>query len=181
MSFLSAFEHTVGIEGRYSNDATDRGGETMYGITVRVARANGYNDEMREMPLSVAKAIYKLQYWDLLKLDEVNEMSEAVAFELFDTAVNMGVSTSGEFLQRALNVLNLSGSIYQDMKVDGVVGPVTVAALRELLRKRGKPGAVVMCNMLNSLQGCRYISIAERDQSQEKFEFGWFANRVTID
>lgn len=180
MSFETAFQRTVGIEGKFSNNPADRGGPTMYGITERVARANGYDGDMSAMPLLTAQYIYKVQYWDVLRLDDVNALSPAIAEELFDTSVNCGVGTSGKFLQRSLNVFNQQGRDYGDLNVDGVVGPVTVADLKAYLDKRGKLGEQVMLRALNALQGVRYIEIAEKDPTQETFEFGWFANRVTI-
>jgi len=177
-SFDSAFRHTVGIEGGYSNHAADRGGETKYGITARVARANGYGGPLRDLPLETARAIYKTQYWDTLNLDAVSELSEMIAGEMFDTSVNMGVGVAARFLQRALNVSNRDGKDFPDMDVDGVIGPVTVAALDEYLERRGAQGELVLIRLLDGLQAVRYIEIAERDPSQEAFIFGWILNRV---
>lgn len=173
--FDSAFERTVGIEGGYSNRAADRGGPTKYGITERVARAHGYLGDMRDLPLSTAKMIYLEGYWRLLRLDEVERASWPIAAELFDTGVNMGVGVAGQFLQRALNALADAG-----LKVDGVLGPVTTAALRGYLAKRGGEGEVVMLRALNALQGARYIEITEHDQSQEANAYGWLRQRVAI-
>ena len=54
-AFDKAFDHTVGKEGGYSNHPSDRGGETMWGITIAVARDYGYSGNMREMPVETAK------------------------------------------------------------------------------------------------------------------------------
>jgi typhoid toxin secretion A len=40
-------------------------------------------------------------------------------------------------------------------------------------------GASVMFKALNSLQGVRYIEIAENNPSQETFTVGWFDKRVS--
>lgn len=179
-AFDPAFEHTVGIEGGYSDHPADRGGPTKFGITERVARANGYAGPMRDMPLDVAKAIYRRQYWDLLRLDEIAAVSAPIAAELFDTGVNAGTNTAGLFLQRCLNVLNRQGLDYQDLLADGAVGPKTIAALIAFVQKRGVAGHRVLLTMLNCLQGAKYVEIAERNASQEAFVYGWIANRVTI-
>ena len=58
MSFDTEFQRVVLIEGGYSDNPLDSGGKTKYGITEAVARAYGYTGEMRDLPLSVARAIY---------------------------------------------------------------------------------------------------------------------------
>jgi len=178
MSFENAFKKTVGVEGGYSNNPNDTGGETMWGVTKRVALANGYYGEMKDMPISVAEGIYKSQYWDINKLDSINAISESIAEEMFDTGVNMGVAVAGKFLQRALNVLNREGKDFKDIAVDGVVGPVTVACLKEFIDFRKDNGIKVIMALLNAQQGVRYIELAEKREANEEFEFGWVLQRV---
>lgn len=179
-AFNRAFNDLLGIEGGFSDDKHDRGGRTRFGVTEAVARANGYQGEMKDLPVEVAHKIYRAQYWDLLRLDEIAAISEAVAGELFDTAVNCGVGIAGRFLQRALNAFNRMGADYPDVTIDGVVGPMTVSAFKGFMCRRAKDsGEGVMLCALNSLQGERYIAIAEADHSQETFAFGWYRARVS--
>jgi lysozyme family protein len=178
----AAFDHSIkevlAAEGGYVNDPRDSGGETNFGITVAVARAFGFTGPMRDMTRDQAKAIYKARFWDALRLDDISALSEAIAIELFDTAVNQGTGRAGEYLQRALNVLNNGGQMYRDIPVDGRVGPMTVACLREYLGNRGVRGELVLCRALNSLQGAFYITLAEQRAKDEAFVFGWLLNRV---
>src|SRR5690625_2900639 len=51
-------DDTIRVEGAYSNNPADKGGETMYGITVSVARANGYSGPMANMPRAVDERSY---------------------------------------------------------------------------------------------------------------------------
>lgn len=176
--FADAFAHVFGIEGDFSDDKDDKGGATRFGITERVARAHGYEGPMDKLPVDIARAIYRQAYWDIQKLDHVADLSYPIALELFDTGVNMGVGVAGSFLQRALNALNDRQSIYADMTVDGLVGMVTVSALRSYLQARSTDGEAIMLRALNALQGARYIGIAEGDESQEKWVYGWFRQRV---
>lgn len=180
MSFDDAFEKVVGIEGAYSNDPNDSGGETMYGITIQVARAYGYKDAMKDMPLSVAKVIYRKRYWEVLKLDDICKYSQELAHELFDTGVNCGVGLAATLLQRALNVLNRQQKDYADIAVDGSLGPVSLYALAGFVKTRGEKGLTVLLTMLNCLQGAHYVTLAEKREKDEQFVFGWYANRVVL-
>ena len=58
-NFNWAFDLLMGHEGGYSNNPKDPGGETMWGITARVARAWGYSGPMKSLPRETAKQIAK--------------------------------------------------------------------------------------------------------------------------
>lgn len=178
MRFDVEVEKMLLREGGYVNDPKDSGGETNYGITVGVARAFGYTGSMREMPRSTAIAIYRTRYWDSLSLDTIERRAPSVAVKLFDIAVNMGAGRAAEFLQRTLNVLNDGGATYADLKVDGAVGPATLAAFDAYLDKRFAHGELVLTRALNALQGAYYIELAERRPKDERFVYGWLLNRV---
>lgn len=178
MNLTDALDKLIAVEGKYSNNPADRGSETMWGITVAVARAFGYQGPMVSMPRTVAVDIYRDRYWEQPGFDKVATLSTQVAEELLDTGVNMGTSIAGRFLQRALNVLNKRGGIYPDVVVDGSIGKMTLAALKEFLAQRGAGGETVLLRMLNAQQSVRYIEIAEGNVTQEDFQFGWQFNRV---
>ena len=167
-------------EGGYSNHPADRGGPTKFGITQAVARAHGYYGDMRLLPRETAVAIYLERYWLSPRFDRVNEISPMIAEELLDTGVNMGPGVASRFLQRSLNVLNQQGTLYPDLVVDGAIGPMTLHALKDYKRARPTDGMRVLWQMLNALQSVRYIEIAEANPTQEAFQFGWQANRVTM-
>ncbi|MFM0506699.1 glycoside hydrolase family 108 protein [Paraburkholderia sp. RL17-373-BIF-A] len=113
-SFDDAFDALIGNEGGYSNNAADPGGETMWGVTARVARASGYAGAMRDLPRDTAKAIAKKLYWDPLRLDEFDPR---VAFQIFDANYNGGHP-----------VIWMQGAA--GAKVDGLLGPATIAAVQ---------------------------------------------------
>lgn len=176
--FGTYIDELIEREGGFTDHPADRGGPTNWGITESVARAFGYLGRMEDMPRSTARRVYLERYWTQPRLDQVNEYSQLIAEEMLDTGVNMGTATAGKFLQRALNVLNNQGKSYPDIEVDGAVGRVTLAALRALLVNRGKDGETVLLRMLNAQQSVRYMEIAERDPTQEVFQFGWQRQRV---
>lgn len=180
-AFLRAWHRTHGVEGDFSHDPLDSGGPTRFGITEATARANGYSGPMSELPFEKAVEIAKARWWDYMRLDEVHSLSPGTAYEVFDTGYNMGQSVAVAFLQRSLNVLNRRQSDYPDLKVDGKVGPITISTLKKYLDIRGSNGEIVLLRMLNSLQGARYISLAEAREKDEKFMFGWFLQRVNME
>lgn len=116
MQFDEAFHALLGHEGGYSSHPNDTGKETMWGITERVARANGYTGHMRALPVDLAKRIYRASYWDAVRADELPAVAR---YSVFDAAVNSGVSQSVKWLQRALGV-----------SADGAIGPQTLAAAK---------------------------------------------------
>lgn len=165
-------------EGGYSNHPADRGGETKYGITAAVARANGYDGAMRDLPVATARAIYRRLYWFRPRLDAIADLTPLIAAELFDTGVNMGPPAAVAFLQRALNALNRGATDYPDMPVDGRIGDTTLAGLTAFLARRGAGGERVLLKAIEALQGERYVALAERRPANEAFLYGWLANRI---
>lgn len=171
-------DRLIGREGGYSNHPSDRGGETMWGITADVARRYGYGGSMRAMRRETALSIYKMRYYAEPGFADVAAMSEKIAEELFDTGVNMGPAVASTFLQRALNGLNRQGKDYSDIAVDGDVGPGTLRALEAYLAKRGREGEAVLLKALDALQGARYVELAEGRPKNEDFLYGWLRTRV---
>jgi lysozyme family protein len=114
MNFDQAFDALIGHEGGYSNNPADPGGETMWGVTLTVARASGYTGQMKDLPRDTAKAIYRAQYWDAVRADQ---LPDQVRFDVFDAAVNSGVKQAVKWLQRVVGVSE-----------DGIIGPATLGA-----------------------------------------------------
>lgn len=98
------------LEGGYSNDPKDPGGETNFGICKR-----SYPDlDIKNLTIDQAKAIYKRDYWDAVR---ANDLSYPLNVFMFDAAVNQGVVAAITLLQSAVGV-----------QQDGKIGPATVAA-----------------------------------------------------
>lgn len=127
MNFDAAFDRLLGHEGGYSRHPNDPGGETMWGITRKVAMQEGYMGDMHVLPRETAKDIYRRRYWDAVKADS---LPEAIRFPLFDAAVNSGVGQAVRWLQRAVDVVD-----------DGILGPMTLQAAQ---RANGLKVAVKM-------------------------------------
>lgn len=118
MTFEEAFERLIDHEGGYVNHPNDPGGETKWGVTLRVARAEGYTGTMRALPREVAKEIYRRSYWLRSGADRYDP---AIGFQVFDIAVNHGIGNAIRMLQRAVAVAD-----------DGIAGPVTIRGVKAL-------------------------------------------------
>jgi len=158
--FKDTISYTLKNEGKYSNHSADRGGETKFGITKRVAQDFGYSADMQDLTIEMAKEIYRFNYWNPLKLDGIN--SQEVANELFDTGVNMGVRIAGKFLQKSINLLSNA-----KLKVDGKIGPKTLSYLKKISNEK------ILLKCLNGLQFERYKRIIFLHPSQKVFFKGW--------
>lgn len=175
---MKVIDDLIEREGGYSNRAEDAGGETCWGITKAVARANGYDGPMIAMPRSFAEAVYKGEYIIKPGFHHVLALSETIGEEVIDTGVNMGQGTAAKFLQRSLNVLNSCEEIYPDIVVDGIIGAGSLRALAAYLKARQDVGEVVLLRALNCLQGARYIELAEKREHDEKNIYGWLRARI---
>lgn len=163
-------------EGSYVSHEADRGGATNFGITQAVARSYGYTGDMRSLPRGIAESIYRKQYFTDPGFDNVYLLSVAVAEELFDTGVNMGIKVPGPWLQRLLNAFNDRDP---ELQVDGRLGPATISSMRSFLQRRGADGEKVLVRGLNCLQGARYIEITEARPENKAFIYGWLLNRIS--
>lgn len=116
MTFDEALQIVLKHEGGYVWHKDDPGGETNFGITVKVARdAGGYTGPMKDIPMDVVRRIYRTSYWDATRCSEIQpELRLAV----FDAAVNSGVRRSIQWLQTAVGA-----------NADGIFGPRTLLAV----------------------------------------------------
>ena len=115
MLFDDAFARVVGLEGRYTPPGTDDpGGETRFGVSKRAYP----QVDIRNLTLPDAKAIYLRDYWLKAGCDKVPDV---LSYDLFDMAVNQGVGVAIRTLQDAVGV-----------EQDGVLGPVTLAAIAQM-------------------------------------------------
>ena len=105
----------------HRSSKADPGGPTNYGITLTTFRAWHDNDNLNRnalmiMPKSEAKEIYKVQYWDAVRGDE---LPLGLDWAVFDFAVNSGPGRAVMSLQEVLKV-----------KQDAIIGVNTMRAIR---------------------------------------------------
>ena len=146
-AFDEAFETLIGHEGGYTNNPDDPGGETKFGISKRSYPVVNIRDLTPEQ----AKAIYKRDFWDVVRGDD---WPYVLSFQLFDAAVNSGPTQAVKWLQAAVGATQ-----------DGKLGPLTKAAVAAL------PPLVVAARMT----GHRLIAMTNMRWST--FGKGW-ARRI---
>lgn len=171
---LTIIGAAIALEGGYVNHKADPGGETNMGITVQVARENGYTGPMRTLPRSVAESIYYDRYLVAPGLAPLIPIDAAVTEELFDTTVNMGPARPSRWFQQSINELCPAR-----IAADGKIGGQTIAAYRACQTRRG---ATALCGaMLDSLdakQKAEYARLVRVNASLWAFYKGWIAHRI---
>lgn len=167
--FNIAYAPTAKIEGGYSMDKNDKGGQTVFGLTRRDwphwdgwAKVDVYVKNRQiallnadlELKISVAH-LFRGNYWKPLKLDLIN--NQQIANQAFDTAVNMGVGTSAKIMQTAANVT-----------VDLNIGDIT-------LNKINGMDAKTFYARFIALRKARYDAIIAHDPKQAVFKSSWYS------
>jgi len=113
---------TLAHEGGYVNDPRDPGGATNRGITIGTYRnfinAKGTVADLKALTEAQAVAVYKSQYWDVVKADD---LPDGVDHATFDFAVNSGPFRSATYLQEIVGAAP-----------DGKIGPITLAKVRAM-------------------------------------------------
>ena len=106
-------------EGGFVNHPDDPGGITNHGVTKKVyeewVEREVSEQEMRDLTHEDVAPIYKKNYWDRLRADD---LPSGVDFCTFDWGVNSGTSRSAKALQRMVGVT-----------ADGGIGPMTLQAV----------------------------------------------------
>ena len=97
MNFSVAFDRLMGHEGSYTPGRGDPGGETNWGISKR----SYPHLNIKWLTRKTARDIYERDFWHRIDADK---LSDGMAFQVFDTAVNSGIETAVRMFQRALGV-----------------------------------------------------------------------------
>nr|DAT04569.1 MAG TPA: Lysozyme [Caudoviricetes sp.] len=161
--FNKFLDYIFKVEGGYTNDKNDKGGETKYGITKERARECGYKGNMQDLTKATAQKIYEEKYYKAKKLDQVK--NDKMALSIFDFSVNAGRYG----IKKAQEAVN---KVYEKnvLSVDGVIGPQTLKYLNEVNVTNFLP-------VYHNLQREYYKSLAKKDTTQNDFLKGWL-NRV---
>ena len=188
--FEIAYAPLKDFAGGYDNDPDDRGGETYAGIARKffpswqgwkiidkIKRSNQSKAAINQAAKAdhllrdYVRAWYKTTWFDALGL---GELPQPLANEIFEQSVNLGKSGSGKKVQIICNAYNYqpgAKKLFADLKVDGAIGPKTLAALKIILANKANAESLV--HALNCMQGAHYLELAAKKFTQRKYTVGW--------
>lgn len=161
MNFDHAIEYVLQNEGGYSDESSDRGGRTNYGITESLLQRVMPGTDIRTITEDVAKSIYKQVFWDFLKLDQLPQLQATC---IFDVAVNAGPGEAVKIAQTACGFVVF----------DGVMGPKTIAALQHV-----DDDTKWLHDFIFAVQ-MHLVVIVANDSSQFKFLAGWLKRTLRM-
>lgn len=184
---MAKFEIAESITGRneggYANDPADKGGETYAGVARNYwpnwqgwkiidnikfdLRVNSVVTASRINKAAKANSVltgliskfYKQNFWDVNKLDQIND--QQLANTVYDFGVNSGTGRAANFLQQSIN-----SQVSLDIIVDGNIGPVTIS-------KANSVDPALLHASFNKRREDFYRSIAKG--SQAKFLSNWLS------
>lgn len=183
--FASAIRKLSPIEGGYSNNPSDSGGATNFGVSLRWAKSIGLDltgdglttdDDIRALTRQKASELFRRYFWDCPNWRNISGLIEAegpsmseltdqaLANRLFDMAVNMGPRRAILYLQQVL-VKRFKSPI----EIDGIFGLATISAANRANATR----------WLQAMQAVHYANIVRRNPAQEVFLEGWMYRVVS--
>lgn len=159
---LPALTWTLNYEGGWSDNPHDPGGVTYHGVTQKVYTSYRMHKGLAGVPVRLMTVdeedeIYKIQYWQAVRGDELYGGLDA---SVFDCAVNSGPVEAIILLQRALGV-----------KADGYLGIITMGAVQT---KNNKLQLIADYNKLR-------LGFLHRLRNWLFFRKGWTARVKDID
>jgi lysozyme family protein len=182
--FALAYAKVAQLEGGYVDHPSDRGGETWRGVArvsnphwpgwplIDAAKADPtFPRNLASLPglQERVDSLYRERYWEPIAGDT---LPQELADRLFDVAVNQGTRRAVIFLQVALTVLNRNGTLWPDLRTDGVLGEKSIEALAKAL---ALDEGVRLAHAVRFQSGARHIEIALQNPSQRAFIRGWLA------
>ena len=111
----------MGQEGGFSDDPSDPGAATQFGVTLRALREWRQDqsltaDDLRKLERDDACEIYRTRYWNVLRCDD---LPVGVDLVVFDFGVDTDTTRSAKMLQQVVGAA-----------ADGSIGDATIAATK---------------------------------------------------
>jgi lysozyme family protein len=152
---------------KFTNDLSDAGGATKYGVTLAELVAHGCDfdgdgdtdaEDVKAMTEEQANEIYLADYWNKYRLGEIE--SQSVAMKAFSLIVNAG-GNGAKIIQRGAMALGA------DITDDGGFGDHTIAALNGV-------DATQLMDAIVEAQKTYYWSITAKNISTKALtKLGW--------
>ena len=192
------------LEGGYTNDPRDPGGETYRGVSrvhnpdrrgwdlIDIKKVAGVDflkalEEDQELQRLI-KQLYKEKYWNSFRGDQID--SASVSDRMFNIVTHINLKFAVTSLQLVLNALNsiiVEGQpiMFDDLKIDGLIGPRTIGALDKYCSDaRIRDGHVSVVQGLQTLQANYYLtntSGSDADSLNKRVFIRGFLNRAFSD
>lgn len=162
LAFEKAFDRVIGHEGQFQDNPGDRGNWTGGKVGSGVNKGTKFGisamtypkEDIKGMTVDRAKEIYYKDWW--VKL-EMELFKPALSFQMFDAAINHGMTNATKMLQRAVGVPD-----------DGVIGRMTKRAIDTMTLDD-----ILMCFLSERLDFMTYVG------SWPTFGKGW-ARRIAL-
>lgn len=157
-------EEIVAREGGFVNDPDDPGGATKYGVTIHTMRRLGLDltgdgvigvADVQKLSRAQAVEIFIAHYFEAPR---IAGLPNAVQASVFDMYVNAGANAV-KILQRLLREMGF------DVAVDGVIGPMTIAAAQDAAR----PEPVALRDAYGVARRNYYFRLADRRPASRKY------------
>lgn len=159
MQFDEAWNLTMTWEGgdRLHRVPGDPGGLTKYGISARA-----YPDEdIAGLTAERAKMFAHRHYWARLR---ASYLPAELRWHVFDMGFNAGVAASARMLQQSVNLCREARGAHTYIRVDGQIGPKTLAAVAEFPPDR-------LARVFKAYRISHYLRLA--DAGRARFIHGW--------
>lgn len=121
--------------------------------------------DIRALTLMEATEIYRLQYWNPLRLDQV--INQNIATCILDTGVQRGLGVGAIYAQRVCNLLGAA------LVVDGIIGSSTIAALNKCDQAK-------FIKAYENLEAAGYLAIISAHPMDLKYKHGWMARAARL-
>jgi len=183
-NFKKCLLKTLKFEGGYSNDPDDPGAETVFGISRKYHPDwEGWNiidrifnkelitfsflKENEDLFQSVAKFYFE-NFYQKIKINEIEKIFPELACHVFDFAVNAGTRTSAKALQKAIN--DTLKELQNSIVVDGIIGNQTLSSIELIINNN--LNQKLICNFIKH-RSLHYAHISQNNTRLIKFLKGW--------
>lgn len=165
-NFAAAFPTILKHEGGFSNNLSDPGGATKYGVSLRWLKSQDLSvadidhdgdidiDDIKNLTPAGAMKFYEEQWWNVYKYGLFN--SQAIATKVFDTAINIGPKPAHKIIQAIVEAVP-----------DGILGQQTFNLVN------GVAGDIIIIAKYENAQANYYRNLAIAKPALAQFLNGW--------